>query len=226
MINPVTLVTPVCNRGDLTESFLSQHWNRYQNENLVFWTIIDNGSTDHTRSVLDRWQQLMGYRLNVMRSHDNKGFSWACNRGAEGILRGWLIFVNNDVQLRGDYVSRITSALEEDSHQLVGAQLLEHPTGWNTFGGETVSYLAGWCLGLKTSVFRELGGFDERFSPADYEDMDLSYKAQERGYALLGLELPIHHISEQTAITVLPNRRQITERNRKLFAEKWGLPCD
>ena len=38
---------------------------------------------------------------------------------------------------------------------------------------------------VRTDVFQELGGFDERFSPFGPEDLDFSLRAYERGYYAL-----------------------------------------
>ena len=225
----ITAITPVCNRADLTNQFLMQNWQRYGSIEMptIRWAVVDNGSTDETPGVLKHWQSEMRGALLTIRNKRNQGFGRANNQAFARYRKFMmptdvLIFINNDVLICGDYLSMINVALA-DKEALVGAQLLDYPTGWNTFGGQTITYLAGWCLAMRVETFKALGGFDERYTPADYEDADLCYSAQQADIPLVGLELPLFHISEQTAIKVLPDREAITIRNRAKFAEKWGL---
>src|SRR5581483_7942743 len=38
-----------------------------------------------------------------------------------------------------------------------------------------VDYCSGACIMIPRQLFAELGGFDERFAPAYYEDVDLAF---------------------------------------------------
>ena len=44
--------------------------------------------------------------------------------------------------------------------------------------------LYGACMLVKKSVFNEVGGFSEIYSPAYHEDIDLCLKIREKGYTL------------------------------------------
>jgi hypothetical protein len=63
--------------------------------------------------------------------------------------------------------------------------------------------------------------FDERYSPCDYEDVDLSYTAIKAQLPLTQLPIPIVHYGGRTAMNLA--RTAITEANRVKFMEKWGL---
>src|SRR4051794_41281255 len=43
-------------------------------------------------------------------------------------------------------------------------------------------YVSGAALMIKSSLFRELGQFDEYYCPLYYEDTDLCFKVRQRGY--------------------------------------------
>lgn len=156
--------------------------------------------------------------LRVITNEHNRGFSIACNQGARKASGDVLLFLNNDILAWGDYVGAVLRVMDNDL--IAGPELNEHNTGWNKFNGRPIPYIAGWCLAITRATFEELGGFDERYSPCDYEDLDLCYAAQKAGKGLLRLELPVRHISGGSA---MPDRLAITERNRLKFAEKWGL---
>lgn len=219
----ISVITPVLNRADLTSNFLTQNWMLYSLEPSIEWIIIDNGSTDPTNAALMTWNNTMRHRLKVITNPENYGFSKASNQGVKVAGGEILVFLNNDVIVKGDYVGRIVSKLVDYPTGLVGAHLINYPTGWNIFGTQIIPYLAGWCLAMRAETFNTLSGFDERYTPADYEDIDLCYAAVLDSRPLIPIDLPLHHISNQTGHFFLPNRREITEQNKIKFAKKWGL---
>ncbi len=71
--------------------------------------------------------------------------------------------------------------------------LLAHALFWNPGAGPTVEPSAGTpieqpaaaALALRRSVFEALGGFDEQFFPAWFEDVDLARRLADHGHPLL-----------------------------------------
>lgn len=213
----VTVITPVWGKSDLTHKFLFQNWNLYRFSPDVEFVIVNNASPDNTAVILDIWQRLMGDRLQVITNTENRGFGPANNQGAE-IARGdSFIFLSNDVIISGDYVSRI------EQGALSGPQVLDYDTGWNTFDGATIPYVAGWCVMATRKVWQDIGGWDERFVPCDYEDLDLSLAAVKKGYLLKQVDLPLTHLFGQSARALEGGRLEITLKNQALFKEKWGF---
>jgi GT2 family glycosyltransferase len=224
MATKVSVITPVWNSWPHTARHLLQ---AYQARLDVEFIIIDNGSTDHTPKLLSNYLEKMN-NLRVITNRENRGFPIACNQGARKAGGEVLLFLNNDTIVFGDYCSPLLETVSDDI--LAGPELNSHNTGWNVFacaGAEgvsakevTVPYIAGWCLSLTKATYEALGGFDERYTPCDYEDMDLCYTAVKAGKELVRLDLPIRHISGGSAMA---DRVAITEANRAKFAEKWGL---
>ena len=216
-----SIITPVWNRGDLTMQFLFQHWRQFALRPDVEFVIVNNGSTDNTRLILHRWAGTMKDRLKVVHNDENEGFGPGHNRGAEAASGEILVFLSNDVDVLGDYITILQGQM--DGAALYGAELLKGDTGWNTFDGRTIPYLAGWCVAATRDVWDDLGGWDERYVPCDYEDLDLSYQAMKKGYKLVSLDLPLRHAFGQSARALAGGRLAITQRNRAQFMEKWGL---
>jgi GT2 family glycosyltransferase len=217
MVTKVSVVTPVWNQWAHTARYLLQSWQCYRERREVEFIIINNGSSDNTGKLLSDYRDKMN-NLRVITNEENQGFPIACNQGARKATGEVLLFLNNDVLQHGDYVGELLRVM--DDNLLAGPELNQHNTGWNVFGDLTIPYIAGWCLALTKATYEKLGGFDERYSPCDYEDMDLCYAGVKAGVGLLRLNLPIRHISGGSA---MPDRLAITERNRAKFAEKWGL---
>lgn len=219
----ISVITPVWNKSDLTNKFLFQHWLLYRSRPNIEFVVIDNGSTDGTAQILQSWQGRMAQQLRVITNEGNRGFGPAINQGAEIAQGRHLIMLSNDVIIESDYISPIESTLEENREILGGAQILDFDTGWNTFNGEMLAYIAGWCIFCTREVWQDIGGFDERYVPCDYEDLDLSLKAVKKGYSLKQVKLPLSHMFGQSAQHLEGGRLTITLKNQALFKEKWGF---
>jgi GT2 family glycosyltransferase len=124
----------------------------------------------------------MGARLTVVDIEDNIGFGPANNQGVLAASGENLVFISNDVVPAGDYITPILEALKLNPQDLIGAELFDFDTGWNRFGAAPhIPYLGGWCVATTDCAWQELGGWDERFVPCDYEDVDLSLTAVTMG---------------------------------------------
>ena len=218
-----SIITPIWNRADLTADFLLKNWRLYASREDVEFILVDNGSTDHTHVVIAQFQGIMGNRLFVCRNEENRGFGPGHNQGAGAANGDVLIFLSNDVTPLGDYVTPIVQALEEEPTALVGPEMLRRDTGWNTFNGTTIAYLAGHCIACKRATWETLGGWDERYVPCDYEDIDLSYTAIQKGVPLVEVLLPLHHAFGHSAAQLSGGRLAITMRSQAKFKEKWGF---
>lgn len=206
-------------------SSLSWHFSAYiANEaapvELIF---IDNGSTDQTPAILGMYKEMYQDKLQIITNTNNLGFGEANNQAIDVAKGEALLFLNNDVVFNGPYLHLLDESLHRFPDSLHGPQHIGFDTGWNSFEQGLVRYLGGWCLAMTKETFETLGRFDSRYAPADFEDVDLCFTATKQGRGLFKVDLPLFHIADQTAPIVLPNRREITIRNRQRFAEKWGL---
>lgn len=225
-IPSVSIITPVWNQCHLTERFLAQHWAIYAGWPDIEWVIVDNGSTDKTGFILGDWKHTIDY-LKHVRLEKNTGFGPGNNLGAEIATGAILIFLSNDVQILGDYITPIRRFIAANPEILYGAEIFSHNTGWNTFKETgSIAYVAGWCVVTTRQLWKKVGPWDERFIPCDYEDVDLSYNAQLLGYRLGQIDLPLKHDSGKSAIALPGGRQQITFENRERFIKKWGLTLE
>lgn len=187
--------------------------------------IVNNGSSDQTRSILKWWSDNADWRFLVKHKKKNIGFGPAVNEGVNAARGDYVFIISNDVILKGDFFDNFISFLnkEEETDFLCGGRVIDWAAGWNEFP-ETlpIPYVEGWFLVAKTKTWRQIGGFDTRFAPHDYEDIDLSYRASQQGIRLRQISAPIDHVGAGT-IGFSPERRAITEKHRILFAEKWNL---
>lgn len=215
-----SIITPVWNHSILTLSFMKTNHMLFGRNPNVEMVVVDNGSTDNTPGLLAQWARMWN-NLTVVTLPENKGFGPGNNAGADVASGDILIFLSNDVRVLGDYLAIILDSLNRQA--LAGAQLFGHNTGWNSFDGRLIPYIAGWCTICSRDVWTFLEGYDPRYVPCDYEDIDLSLEATEQGLELQELNLPLQHLFGRSALSLPGGRQAITLENQRRFMQKWGF---
>jgi len=79
-----------------------------------------------------------------------------------------------------------------------------------------VSAVTGACLGIRRSVFEEVGGFEPTF-PVNYNDVDLCLKVTSSGYRVI-----VDPHIELTHLECGTRRGGTLPAERRHFHEKWG----
>jgi GT2 family glycosyltransferase len=203
--------------------------------------VVDNASRDETPLLLSRLEN-----VRVITNDTNVGFVHGGNQGAEVARGAYLLFLNNDALLTPNCLSLMVGTSEGDpACGAVGARVV-WPDGrlqdagnilWSDGtalgygrGGDPyapahsyareIDFSTGACLLVRTALFRDLGGFDERYAPAYYEDADLGMAIRARG----------SHVRYQPAAQVIHHEYTSSSpgaagtlmvRNRVRFVEKW-----
>lgn len=146
--------------------------------------VVDNGSSDGTLELL---QRLCPDALVVSLGR-NAGFAAACNRGAAAVGAEWLLFCNDDLEMD---VGSLRALWAARSGEACVVPIVRGPEGgiqnstsarWTRWDlklefhqveRSRVAFPLGCALLLSTALFERVGGFDERFVPAYYEDAAL-----------------------------------------------------
>jgi len=125
----------------------------------------------------------------------------------------YLLFLDNDLVLKPGFVGALLAALESDASvgQVQGKLLyMDAPDRINDGGGIRINFLlgstvpvglgqvdrgqhdkvvpcvsCGGAMMVRADLFRQLGGFDEIFSPVGPEDIDFSLRLQAAGHKAL-----------------------------------------
>lgn len=88
----------------------------------------------------------------------------------------------------------------------------------------SVPFLIGLCMAIKREVVEEIGGFDERFYPGNFEDNDLCLRARLKGYeALICCEAFVYHFGSKTFKSLDCSYEETLRENMLRFTEKWGV---
>lgn len=226
----VYVIIPHYNNWTLTHNRLWELY-KYCKDSIHEVIVVDDCSTDDmTEGGLRWWAEFMvktNFKVSSICTEENLGFLYASNFGLFSVcsrvdIDDIVILLSNDVEIRTDFVRQMIDILRQTPKALVGGVLYSHDTGWNKFGDEVFPYLEGWLLGMTADGWSACGwGFDSRFAPSDYEDIDLSTYMLTLGYELAPLNNPgLHHIGGQS-IHYGPERLARTNLNKKKFQEKW-----
>ncbi|MEW5805862.1 MAG: glycosyltransferase [Acidobacteriota bacterium] len=247
----LSIITPVFNNLLFTRQYLEAVVPELGGDAELI--IVDDASTDDTQKHLASWkdslkESLKG-RIHILQNVENIGFLKSCNRGAR-IARGkYILFLNNDTVPHGGFADHLMRLAETDEKVgAVGAKLIYPDGRLQEAGGivfrdgsaknygryktadmpqynfiREVDYCSGACLLVRKALFDKVGGFDERFSPAYYEDTDLCFSIRQMGYKVLYQPLCVvkHHEGVSCGKDVYTSIKRYQEVNRVKFVEKW-----
>lgn len=213
----VSFVIPIWNNFHLINDLLVNISNHCTADEVI---VVDDFSTDpKTLNGLSWWE--FNGNVKVHRPIENLGFLKASNYGLKLATGDILCLISSDVKIEEDLAKIVRDLITVDSKRLIGGVVHAQDTGWNVFDGKLYSYAEGWLLCATKEGWEGLGYFDERFAPHDYEDVDLSTTAAKKGYSIYAIHSDkIQHVGAAT-IGYTEERRQLTERNREKFRQKW-----
>jgi O-antigen biosynthesis protein len=206
--------------------------------------LVDNASDPETRALFER---IDGARIQL--NSENVGFGPACNQGA-ALARGrYLLFLNPDIDLMPGALGALVDAFADDDVGIVGARLvfpggilqeagagfqddpqLTHPYGrggLDPFAPEAsysrdVGYVSGAVLMIEAGFFSELGGFDDLFAPAYFEDSDLCLRCQQAGRRVFYQPRAIAIHVENATSARRADVEVLLDRNRARFRDRHG----
>jgi GT2 family glycosyltransferase len=185
---------------------------------------------------------------------DNPGFSHSCNLGASIAKGDYLVFLNDDAQLASsNFFDYLINSFSDEQIGIVGPKIL-YPNGVLQEAGAVINYdgtttlighgenaslpmysfnrevdyCSGVCLVIRRRLFDEVSGFDEIYSPAYYEDVDLCLKVKEKGFKCLynAKSAIYHHLSVTTNSLGDEFKRRQVSKNRSIFLERWIKSID
>ncbi len=156
--------------------------------------IADNGSTDGSPELAGRWADRVP-ALRIVDASDRKGQNHARNAGASAARGDFIVFCDSDDVATPGWLEAMARAAGDCD--LVGGGL-DHETlndpvvrNWpnrnlNTGASRDgfLPYAVSANLGVRASVFRALGGFNEEYLTGGGDDVDFCWRAQLASYQL------------------------------------------
>lgn len=231
---PVSAVIPTRNGLELLRMSLPPLLAALGARNEVI--VVDDASDDGTGAVLAREFPA----VRVVRLPVSRGFGDACNAGVAHATAPLVLLMNNDMVVQADFLAPMIAHFAAPDVFAVGCQYrmrrgLPGLYACSICGGvhgesESVHHDLSFALDAPAggglfdrAKFLELGGFDPLFRPFYWEDMDLGYRAWQRGWRVLREPRAVMYHEEGATIRALHSRQRaevIHARNRLLFVWK------
>ena len=241
--NPeVSIVIPVYNQFDYTYNCI-QSIQKHSGDVTYEIIIGDDCSTDITEKINE---VISG--IKVIRNEDNLRFLLNCNNAAKYAKGKYILFLNNDTQVQENWLSPLIDLMKDESVGMVGSKLVyadgrlqeaggilwKDGSAWN-YGNKMnpddteynyvkeVDYISGAAIMIRKSLWKEIGGFDERFVPAYCEDSDLAFEVRKHGYKVLyqPLSVVVHFEGVSNGTDLSSGQKQYQVVNSQKFYEKW-----
>jgi N-acetylglucosaminyl-diphospho-decaprenol L-rhamnosyltransferase len=197
--------------------------------------VIDNASQDGTLDIVQR-HALSDPRVRFVANPDNPGFAVGCNQGAKDTQSPWLAFINPDLLVEPDTLSRLRRHAQDLGDALLGVDLVDEagvrdaaarrrdpdfaamltsPAAASRLGVpvddsvrlQPVDAVSGALMLMPRGLFERMQGLDEGYR-LHAEDMDLCRRARQAGAAIaVANDIRVVHI------------RGVSSRARPVFVE-------
>ncbi len=205
--------------------------------------LVLNEPTPQLLSAVER--QTEG--VTAIRTRVNVGYGGAMNLAAMRARGRYLVLLNDDAEVTPDWLEELvdlaerrpeagavgsTTLFPDGSIQEAGCVIWADgstvkvgrglPGGSRAFDYERlVDFSSGTSLLLRRSTWETLGGMDDRYYPAYYEDTDLCLRIAELGQRVwYQPRSVVRH--EESASTNATYRSFLFTRNREIFSERWS----
>lgn len=169
----------------------------------------------------------------------NVRFARAVNTAVSVTKQDCILLINTDVSLRNGVIDELCHELSAGKHRfavgclehegdgVVGGKnclwfergLFQHSRAKEFTTGET-AWVSGGSGLFDKRKWQQLGGFDPRFYPAYWEDVDLSLRAKKQGWQIwFSAQAQVDHAHESTNSTVFSEREnhRTSFKHQQLF---------
>ena len=243
-VQKIAVVIPVYNNWSYTERCI-RAIKRTVDYPAIQIYVVNDGSTDETLQELQRYPD-----VQVINSSVNSGYLKVCNFAFTQLTEYDFIFLlNNDSEPNSGFVLNAMEVME--SHEdaaVVGSTLISSDGKLQAAGGmvgsdgtcrhwgdsddkklskyrytRKIDYVPFAAVLVRNSELKKIGGFDERFAPAYYEDVDFAFQMREIGKSVYtSSESTIFHFgSKSYGLGGNDSLVGMNRTNKKKFWEKW-----
>lgn len=215
---------------------------KYPNFEVI---VLDNASVDETPDYLLAYGELIKY----IRAKKNLGFVGGNNYASQFAQGEYIVFLNNDTEPQAGWLTSLFNTFKyykdagaagsmliypDGKLQEAGGVIFNDASGWNYGRGASpgdsrftycreVDYCSGASLMIRKDLFELIGKFDERYSPAYYEDTDLCFSVRKFGYKVYfnPFSKVVHHEGATAGTDLNSGFKRYQVLNAPKFIDKW-----
>jgi O-antigen biosynthesis protein len=204
--------------------------------------VIDNASRDESRAVIGSFPD-----VRLIAANENLGFAGGVNRGVAAAHGSVIALLNPDATPAPDWLQQIIATLDDPQIGVVGSKVLGPDGLIQSLGSELqlpvmlsaysragerdsredrqiadVWAVHGAAMAFTRSVWEALGGFDEGFFPAYWEESDFCERARRAGRrVVVAPQATVQHLDASATGKYSPEFYFYYHRNRLRYAAKW-----
>jgi GT2 family glycosyltransferase len=220
------IIIPVYGQPELSFSCL-ESINRYVTPR-VHVIIVNNNSDRDTIEVLNKASSTSPHEFTIIQNSQNLGFPRAANQGLKAGNGDYACVLNNDTVVHKGWLTYMVKILNMESD--IGLVNPDGTRGYRRFNSKgpfpyiEMGTLSGYCILGKRSLWNQVDGFDEAYSPFLWEDIDLCRKVHRLGYrCVLAPKAYVQHERSSSLKKIKSSyRREIEEKNMDYYYAKWG----
>lgn len=217
-----------------------------------------DGTAEYLKNLNEETKGNKSLQFEIISNHNNENYAFVNNRGAEIAKGKYLVFLNNDTYPFPGWLDAIEKEFRSNPDVgIQGAKLL-YENGTIQHAGmifgerpgrpeepyhayltadpslplvdrrREMQFVTGACLAIRTELFRQIGGFDEKYV-FGWEDTDLCMKVNSSGKKIIyNPEVVLYHYESITKKLRQSNGEDLLAldtpkelRNRERFMKRW-----
>ena len=186
--------------------------------------------------------------IYAIKNEKEYGIVLNCNKAANLARGNYILFLDNDVQVQKGWLLNLVKLIERnDKIGMVGSKIIYQNGTLQEAGGiiwkdgikynygigkdpkmpeynyvKEVDFISSSSILIRKSIWKQIGGFDMRYNPQYYEDIDLAFEVRRHGYKVMyqpnSVVVHLEGISNCKDLSLILKKKII---NKNKFIEKW-----
>ena len=188
----IDVIIPSYNGKHLLEKHLPSTIKNSLQVNKII--VVDDGSVDGT----EKWLKDNYPDVVCLHQSKNQGFTTSVNTGVNFSKASFIVLLNNDVTPLEGYLDKTMEYFNDNN--VFAVTFNEKNSSWPVVSWDgklqffrsedkTVPRFSAWASGgsaiFNKKIWDKIGGFNEIYSPAYWEDIDIGYRAWKLGYRII-----------------------------------------
>lgn len=240
----IDVIIPVYGQPGLTSNCLQALTRAWIGDGTVF--LVDDASPYADSLRIKEALSNMPMRTRYLTNTSNLGFLRSVNNTVKYCQQPCIMLLNSDVVIPAMCLQQLCEVFAAYPNTAAVAPVSDNRTDLFQYREDasasmadlnssapainrfvnSVPYLTAMCLAMRSDVFRQVGLFDEIYSPGYFEDLDLSCRLRSTGYTLMIREdCRAHHVGH-ASFRKFTGLNDLISRNFATFSSRWGHLSD